>query len=549
MPQEGRYQHKGTLGEGGMGVVYHAYDTELMREVAIKVIKGEAILDYEARQRFDQEAKSAGMLKHPNIVTIYDRGEVNGQPFIVMEMVEGRTLQSLIKSGEPGPTQYLAILRQVAAALDYAHSRQVVHRDIKPANIMVQPDGTAKVMDFGIAKSELAGGGGVTAAGMLVGSPHYVPPERYTTGMVSGSTDLWALAVTAYEALAGRKPFQADNWDTLTYQICHEPAVDPGSLPGAGWAALRKALSKKPEDRYPDCSSFIDALAEGFKPAPPPPPPPPPPPANHTKQYAAAGIAAGLVLAAVLWYVTRPDNPTLQPPIVKKEDPPPPAIPAGMVLVPAGDALLGKQADQRVSLPAFYIDKTEVPVSAYRQFCQETGRSMTAALESAAPDLPVTGVTWADANAYAIWAGKRLPKAEEWEKAARGSDGQALPWRGETRSDRANIPLDRKATASLVSATSFPAGASPYGALNMLGNVWEWTATQVPTTELDRYRKIFRELTPPLSEADVFYEVRGGSFRFDAPIAEWPVFVWDFNRTPARVHRPDIGFRCVRNVP
>jgi len=261
-----------------------------------------------------------------------------------------------------------------------------------------------------------------------------------------------------------------------------------------------------------------------------------------------------LILAAALWYATQPNEPVPQPP-VKQQDPP--AAPASlintttgdMVLVPAGEALLGKQADKRITLPAFYIDKTEVAVSAYRQFCQATSRPMSAVLQSAAPDLPVVDITWPDAYAFATWAGKRLPKAEEWEKAARGADGQALPWRGETRSDRANLPVDRKTAAALVSAISFPAGASPYGALNMVGNAGEWTATQVPTAKLDRYRTIFRELSPPLSETDVFYEVRGGSFRFDAPIAEWPVFVWDFNRTPARAHRPDIGFRCVRNVP
>ena len=582
MRPDERYQVKGKLGEGGMGTVYRAFDTGLLRDVAIKVIRRDVILDEGARQRFDQEAKAAGMLNHPGIVTIHDRGEMNGQPFIVMEFVEGRTLDDLLKNGQPSPHQLQAILRQVAAGLDYAHARQVVHRDIKPANIMVQADGTAKIMDFGIAKAEM-GGGGLTAVGMMVGSPQYVPPERYTTGVVSGSTDLWALAVTAYEALAGRRPFEGDNLDTLTYQICHQSAPDPSefqpAIPKPAAAALLKALSKKPEDRFPTCSSFVDALAAGFRqPANSPPPPPggaatvvsplplplpPAPAAKKTKPYLMGGIAAGSILAAVLWFASQPDIPPKPPrdpslALVKQKQQPPPAhlttSTGEMVLVPAGEARLGKAPEQMVNVGAFYIDKTEVPVSANRQFCQETGRAIGSALAAAAPDLPVVNVSQEDARTFAVWAAKRLPTAEEWEKAARGSEGQALPWRGEPRQDRANVPIDRASAASgkLAEVNSFADGASAYGALHLLGNVWEWTATPTqapPPAQFQNYRKIFRELDPPLSESDVFYQVRGGSFRFVVPLADWTALAWDLSPVPARAKHTDIGFRCVRDAP
>ncbi len=584
MRPDERYQTKGKLGEGGMGTVYRAFDSGLMRDVAIKVIRREAILDRDARMRFDQEAKSAGMLNHPGIVTIYDRGEVDGQPYIVMELVEGRTLEDLIKQGGPAPDQLIAIVKQVAAALDYAHGRQVVHRDIKPANIMVHADGTAKVMDFGIAKSEMSGGG-VTAVGMMVGSPHYVPPERFMAGEVSGATDLWALAVTAYEAVAGRRPFQADNWDTLTYQICHQPPQDlvelkPGT-PKAVAATLAKALSKKPQERFQTCASFAEALALAYRQQPPAAPLPKPDaptvvapmpspvarPPRKTIPLALGGGVLGLLLAAVVWVATQGDSAPDAGKAKKADEPrkielpkeprtPPPAVlttsTGEMVLVPAGEARLGEKADRVVTLAAFYIDKTEVPVDAYRRFCRETGRSMEPSLEAAGADLPVVNVSWEDAQSFSAWAGKRLPTADEWEKAARGASGQALPWGPVPKMPAANVPTDPhdRGHHKLAAVNSYSAGASPYGVLNMVGNVWEWTATisPIPPGQFDQYRQGFPDLKPPVSETDTFYQTRGGSYMFVMALHHWEDLVWDPSSVPARVRRPAIGFRCVQEI-
>lgn len=576
MRPEERYQVKGKLGEGGMGSVFRAFDGGLMRDVAIKVIRRDALMDQDARARFDQEAKAAGMLNHSNIVTIYDRAEQDGQPYIVMEFVEGQTLDQYVKTAQPAPPKILSILRQVAAALDYAHARQVVHRDIKPSNIMVQPDGVAKVMDFGIAKAE-AGAAGLTSTGMMVGSPHYVPPERYSSGLVSGATDQWALAITAYEAFTGRRPFHAESWDTLTYQIVNAPAPDPTefqpNMPKRASAALLKALAKKPEDRFPTCTAFVEALAAGFvtdssastlKSTPPPPKPVAvaPEPANKTNPILFGAIAvAVLLVGGIVWFVTRPGNGKVdehKQPDPPKKDPVIAAVintPTGeMVLVPAGTARIGKDATPTPVEKAFYIDKTEVPVSAYRQFVQATGRAAPPGLESAAPDTPIVNITWEDAEAFAAWAQKRLPTAIEWEKAARGSDGRALPWAGAADADKANVPVDRAGSAGgrLAAVTAFPAGASPYGALNMVGNAWEWTGTSAhapPPAQLEQYRRTFRELNPPVSETEAYYQVRGGSFRFDMPLADWPSLVWDSGPVPARARRPDIGFRCVRDLP
>ncbi|MCC6538119.1 MAG: SUMF1/EgtB/PvdO family nonheme iron enzyme [Bryobacterales bacterium] len=571
MANLGRYVVTSKLGEGGMGAVYAAQDPDLLRHVAIKVIKGEALTDPQVRARFDLEAKAAGMLKHAGIVTIYDRGEIDGHPFIVMEMVEGRPLDALLADGPLPLDRTVAILRQVAAALDYAHARRVVHRDIKPPNIMVQHDGTAKIMDFGIATTELSGRAALTTVGQIAGSPYYVPPERYTsTGPATGAVDQWALAVTAYKMLTGRTPFAADTWERLIYQVCNDPMPEPAGVPAHVADALRRALSKKPEERFPDCASFVAALEPKAAPAPVAAAAPPPvvqraAPGLGTR-YAGIGAGVGLI-AALAWYLTS------QPPAERKTGgggseekkveqqqetvalPEHLSLPSGdMVLVPAGEAQLGEGGRQRTHVAAFYIDKTEVAAGVYRQFCQETGRAVSEELAEQPATHPVVNVTFDEARAFASWAGKRLPSAAEWEKAARGAEGGALPWRGEPRADAANLPVTKagREQAALADVGAFAAGASPYGALQMLGNVWEWTVTAAAAPPPDVLRSLqakqFKTLNPPLSETDPFQQLRGGSFWFETTLNEWPQLIWDHNRMPARARRADVGFRCARDA-
>jgi serine/threonine-protein kinase len=254
-----------------MGVVYRAFDPKLMREVAIKVIRtdGAGTLDSDQlRQRIELEAKAAGMLHHPGIVAIHDVGESAGQIYLVMELIEGKPLDQLLEAGALPIPKALAILRQIAAALDYAHGRKIVHRDIKPANIIVQADGSAKILDFGIAKSELLAGAG-TGLGLVFGSPHYLSPEQLFGQPATAFTDQWSLAVTAFESLAGRRPFSGDTQASLTYQICHTAHTDPRSInaamPYAVAACFSRALNKQPGARFPDCSAFVSELSRCFE--------------------------------------------------------------------------------------------------------------------------------------------------------------------------------------------------------------------------------------------------------------------------------------------
>src|SRR5579872_502394 len=266
MDKIGRYQVLGEIGRGAMGVVYRAQDPAIGRIIAIKTIRLADLTDEAERDRLRdrlfREAQSAGILSHPNIVTIYDIAEEDGMAFIFMEYVQGAPLEKILADGTPDNETLLNILRQTAGALDFAHKKGIVHRDIKPANIMVQEDGHAKITDFGVAKINSQQ---MTLMGTLMGTPNYMPPEQVQGLGVDGRADQFSMGVVAYEILTGEKPFTGDYLPTLLYKIVHEDPVEARrmnpTLSQDVDGVLRKAMAKNPDDRYLTCAQFVHELA------------------------------------------------------------------------------------------------------------------------------------------------------------------------------------------------------------------------------------------------------------------------------------------------
>ena len=263
----GRYQIIGELGRGAMGVVYRAQDPTIGRLVAIKTIRLADLSDQTERVRLQErlfrEAQSAGILSHPGIVVVYDVGTDGDITYIAMEFVNGTTLEKLLADPNPPSQQtVLGVLRQTAAALDYAHKKGIVHRDIKPANIMIDGDATVKIADFGIAK--IATSSQLTQTGLVMGTPNYMSPEQVQGKVVDGKADQFALAVVAYEMLTGEKPFTGEQLTTVLYKIVSEDPPPVEHLnPTLGFAVsmvLTRAMSKDPARRYGNCSEFVDAL-------------------------------------------------------------------------------------------------------------------------------------------------------------------------------------------------------------------------------------------------------------------------------------------------
>ena len=249
-----------------MGVVYRAEDPAIGRTVAVKTIRlgdfSDATERERLRERLFREARSAGALSHPNIVTIYDIAEENDTAYVFMEFVDGQALEQMLVSGAPLDKQLiLNVLRQTAAALDYAHQKGIVHRDIKPANIMVSVDGEAKITDFGVARIVSQQ---MTQAGTILGTPNYMSPEQIQGIPVDGRSDQYSLAVLAYEMLTGEKPHAADSLPTLLYKIAKEEPVAPRrlnpTLPPEVDAVFERALAKEPGRRYASCAEFVNAL-------------------------------------------------------------------------------------------------------------------------------------------------------------------------------------------------------------------------------------------------------------------------------------------------
>ncbi|MGC4049163.1 MAG: protein kinase [Paludibaculum sp.] len=362
--QIGRYQITRLIGRGGMGAVYEAIDPSIGRTVAIKTIPlGEGEESERAKERFYREARLAAILKHPNIVTIYDVGEEQDYSYIVMELVRGATLETLLQST---PFQewgkFLRVLRPCAAVLDYAHSRGVVHRDIKPSNIMVQQDGTPKILDFGLA--QFGSQSTITQKGLLVGTLTYLAPEVVSGKAADASADEYSLAVIAYRLATGVVPFEADSMAALLYRVVTQKPESPdkvnGGVPARIARAIERALSKQPRERFPNCVAFVDAMFGSempdaeitfIGPVPKPAPQPAEPQMEPAPRAAGAKSLAWLGPLSLAWSILRKLLPTLE---IKRggaaADLPQPGLPSG----PAPPTVLPDSRNEtpRDSLPS-----------------------------------------------------------------------------------------------------------------------------------------------------------------------------------------------------
>ncbi len=267
----GRYEIVDFIGSGAMADVYRTHDPEINRSAALKLLKKDHLVDQEYLNRFIKEAKAAGALTHPNIVTVYDVGKIDDSPYIMMELLEGCTLTEFLQNNNKLSIKMLLnISMQIASALDYAHNQGVVHRDIKPDNIIFhEQQGSVKIADFGIARFGDSEAKEKTQAGMILGTPRYMSPEQAKGETIDGRSDLFSLGVILYELLTGHKAFDAESIPTLIMQIIQKnPAPIRQYYPDAPaglQSIIAKLLQKKPEKRFQSGAELYDALEKELR--------------------------------------------------------------------------------------------------------------------------------------------------------------------------------------------------------------------------------------------------------------------------------------------
>ncbi|TFG37390.1 MAG: PEGA domain-containing protein [Desulfobacterales bacterium] len=264
----GRYEVVEELGKGSMGVVYKAHDPHIDRHVALKVLRQERMSSENYVRRFLKEAKAIGRLSHPGIVSVYDIGQDQGSIYIAMELLQGLSLQEVIRQKKLNIEQIIDLISQVGEALDYLHRSGIIHRDIKPTNIIITPEGRAKITDFGIARIEDTSAHQQTQIGEILGTPEYMSPEQVEGKPVDNRSDLYSLGVILYELMAGRRPFKGDHIVVLFHAIIQETPVEPAKINQAIPAELSrlvmKSISKSPADRFPSGAEMAARLKESL---------------------------------------------------------------------------------------------------------------------------------------------------------------------------------------------------------------------------------------------------------------------------------------------
>ncbi|MBX3471930.1 MAG: SUMF1/EgtB/PvdO family nonheme iron enzyme [Planctomycetes bacterium] len=586
----GPYRVVREVGRGGMGAVYEVSHPDVPRRLALKLIL-EGVADDDALQRFEREAQLLAQVRHKNVLVVHAYGRASGGPYLVTDLVEGESLRQHLFDGPLEPARAARIVRDLADALAVVHAHGILHRDIKPENVLLQPDDTPVLLDFGLARE--LGGRRLTLTGEVVGTPAYMAPEQ-AGGASDERSDVYGLGALLFALLAGRAPFEGTNQMRILTRVMTEeprwPSEDRPQVPPELDAICRVAMAKAPAQRHATARDLRDDLDRWLGGAPtwaggrvelivdlrrrtrrrraligvglplaalslglvaalamraPAPPPvsdvvvagrfeldlsaPEAVLGDEVEVFCAVrgddlgpvtvGIVGGdapaqvRVGASPVRLVARGLEPGLRRITVfgerggRREEPPPlevvrwgqrkgehpwPAPPArvrltrvegeylnepdGSVLlfVPAGrfymatpDAYAGRAPNVTLS-QGFFIGKTEVTRGQWRRFCAADRRA-SPPWPDGEDSLPATDVTRDAARAYAAWAGLRLPTAAEWEFAARGPESQVYPWGNEFAAGRANVGTDGPRPCG-----GSPGDRSPFGCLDLAGNVMEW---------------------------------------------------------------------------
>ncbi len=538
MTQLGKYELHEQLGRGGFGTVYRAIDTSLGREVALKVLHPQLMVEESFVERFKKEARTLATLEHPNIVMIYDLGETDGRVFISMRYLSGGSLQQLLqKGGALGYEKSLAILKQVCAGLQQAHKSGLVHRDMKPANVLFDAEGNAVISDFGLARAVQVSG--ASSSMSIAGTPAYRAPELWRgKPPASPATDVYSLGCILVELLTGDPLFAGDTPDEILTQVLIDgpkmPKTWKADVPTGMSDRLAKSLSKDPAERPQDAQAFYQIIDE-----------------RNSKQTVGGRTTDRIEVKEVKETgetISKANVITLK--IAN-------GVTMEFVKVPAGEFWMGsdpkvdkaaqsdEQPQHQVYLDEFWIGKYPVTNKQYQVFTKETNRKtpngwINNNFSKEKADHPIVNVSWQDAEAFCKWLSKvvnhkvGLPTEAQWEKAARGTDGRIYPWGNQAPSTKfANYDGKLGGTTPV---GNYLEGMSPYGVLDMAGNVWEWVADWYSGS----YYSQSSTDNPPGSTSGLSKVLRGGSWFNLVNIGRSADRDWNYPSFTGNY----VGFRC-----
>lgn len=414
------------FGKGGLGVVWKARNRlSVVKEREVVVLKF-AQAHFDTDLLLTEAHQQAALSDHPNVVKVFDVHQVDGLLFIEMELMTGGSLMArLLREGALREDTAASIARKILRALATAHERGIIHRDVDPRNVLFDAQGVAKLADFGIARAL----GDCTRTFSRAGKELYMAPESWSVADFSASrkSDVWAVGVTLYQMLTGQLPFR-----TVAEILTKDPPPLPRGVSAAVADAVRAALTKD-ESKRPSADE-LHAMLQGR---------------SQERQ-------------------------------VKVND----KDGAEMIFIPAGEFIMGsndydhEKPQRKVCLDGYWIYKYPVTVAQYRKFCEATKWKMPDAPNWGwKDDHPIVNVTWHDAVTYCEWAGVRLATEAEWEKAARGTDGRKFPWGDEWNENKCANSIKPNHLSNTVAVGSYPQGVSPFGVLDMAGNVWEWCSS------------------------------------------------------------------------